>query len=625
MANRIVYAICSDDCKFETMTKEDILAAIQQAIEQGYVSEPGEAVFSKIKEINANGTAQIWVGTEAEFNALNIAQNIHKSVVRVGTDGVLYLCTDDTSINDVTPIEGGGTNATSAAKARETLGITPANIGAAEAGHGHKVTEIEGAFPAADYDGLIVKRGNPVQAELKAGRGITAVATLEPKQSGSGEPSPDNIRPFIGYDKLDLNHAGKNLFSGIENVIIQNAPTIATVTQNENVVTFSTQNYGDGFFFGHGSFKKGKKYTVSGSLTGSVNVRTYDVTNVNAPTGYITPDADGYFFHTFTASSDDDAVRIWVVQDVECVLTDFQIEAGENLTPYAPYQGKLHTVQIGQTVYGFRYDWLTGKGLIEWTLTIVDDTVPVFLWGPAGSAVIDMGGLVADKAAIKCSHFKTLIESGGYGNTVVGITNNFAYNQIGFSNPAFKTLDDWNAFFAAQKAAGTPVQIVRKLATPVEIQLDGVELIESLEGVNTVYGDGDLEVTFNHDNIQVGHTHPDFVYSAEETDTGKVWIDGKPIYRQIFTVHESFGSSSGIGSSELGTISDLDVPINVYGAFGYVFGGSISRWMAVGMRVSSGDLWTGIEIGGKGLVRAYSSGSSVDAGYVVVEYTKKTE
>lgn len=149
MANRIVYAICSDDCKFETMTKEDILAAIQQAIEQGYVSEPDAAVFSKIKEIHANGTTQIWVGTESEFNALSKKPTIHKSVVRVGTDGVLYLCTDDSTIHDVVPVEGGGTGATNAATARANLGITPETIGAATSGHGHALTDskISGVLP----------------------------------------------------------------------------------------------------------------------------------------------------------------------------------------------------------------------------------------------------------------------------------------------------------------------------------------------------------------------------------------------------------------------------------------------------------------------------------------------
>lgn len=99
MADRIFYCICDDDGKFETMTKEQILTAIEQAVEQGYVSDPDSAVFSKIKETHADAAVKMWVGTEAEFNGILPAPTISKAVVRVGTDGVLYLCTNDTSLD----------------------------------------------------------------------------------------------------------------------------------------------------------------------------------------------------------------------------------------------------------------------------------------------------------------------------------------------------------------------------------------------------------------------------------------------------------------------------------------------------------------------------------------------
>lgn len=146
MADRIVYAICDDDCRFPTMTAEQILAAIEQALEQGYVSDPDSAVFSKIKEICANGSVQLWVGTEAQFNALNPAPEYGRATVRVGADGVLYLCSDEALFEDISghmdrkdnphevtfeqvigsdavPIENGGTNAKDKATARENLQV----------------------------------------------------------------------------------------------------------------------------------------------------------------------------------------------------------------------------------------------------------------------------------------------------------------------------------------------------------------------------------------------------------------------------------------------------------------------------------------------------------------------
>lgn len=91
------YVICDDDCRYEGMTKEQILASIEQALEQGYVSDPDAAVFSKIKEVCAGDAIQLWVGSEAEFNALSLPSNVGRAFVRVGENGIIYLCADDSS------------------------------------------------------------------------------------------------------------------------------------------------------------------------------------------------------------------------------------------------------------------------------------------------------------------------------------------------------------------------------------------------------------------------------------------------------------------------------------------------------------------------------------------------
>ena len=89
------YVLTDDDCKYEAMTKEQTITAIEQAVENGVVSDPDGAVISKIKEIRANGIAQIWLGTEAQFNALSPVPSVGYTFVRVGANGIMYICTDD--------------------------------------------------------------------------------------------------------------------------------------------------------------------------------------------------------------------------------------------------------------------------------------------------------------------------------------------------------------------------------------------------------------------------------------------------------------------------------------------------------------------------------------------------
>lgn len=95
------YVICDDDCRYESMTREQILSAIEQALEQGYVSDPDSAVFSKIKEKRANGTTQIWVGTETEFNEIESVGEVGRAIVRMGSDGTMYFCTDDSLVENL--------------------------------------------------------------------------------------------------------------------------------------------------------------------------------------------------------------------------------------------------------------------------------------------------------------------------------------------------------------------------------------------------------------------------------------------------------------------------------------------------------------------------------------------
>lgn len=46
--------------------------------------------------------------------------------------------------------------------------------------------------------------GNPVTCHPVEGYPLSAVVTLEPKQAGTGDPSPDNVRPISGYDSVTV-------------------------------------------------------------------------------------------------------------------------------------------------------------------------------------------------------------------------------------------------------------------------------------------------------------------------------------------------------------------------------------------------------------------------------------
>lgn len=91
MSERIYYVICEDNCKFESMTKEQIVSAI--AASTGHTPSDQEidsAFITKIKEMNANNQLQWWVGTEAQYNAIS-EKDIH----------TLYIITDSNDYEDL--------------------------------------------------------------------------------------------------------------------------------------------------------------------------------------------------------------------------------------------------------------------------------------------------------------------------------------------------------------------------------------------------------------------------------------------------------------------------------------------------------------------------------------------
>jgi hypothetical protein len=91
MADRKYYVLCQNNCKFEGMTKEQIIAAIAEATGKT-PTDIDSAFISKIKEINKGAAVQIWIGATAEYNAL-VANGEKRS-------DVIYIKTDDSALAD---------------------------------------------------------------------------------------------------------------------------------------------------------------------------------------------------------------------------------------------------------------------------------------------------------------------------------------------------------------------------------------------------------------------------------------------------------------------------------------------------------------------------------------------
>lgn len=87
MAERTFYVLAGDNCKFESMSKEQILAAITQAVSTGEIKDVDTGFVTKIKELNKNKQLSFWVGTTAEYNA-----------IETKLENCFYITTDDDTL-----------------------------------------------------------------------------------------------------------------------------------------------------------------------------------------------------------------------------------------------------------------------------------------------------------------------------------------------------------------------------------------------------------------------------------------------------------------------------------------------------------------------------------------------
>lgn len=120
------YCFCGSNCKYETMTKEQILAAITQAVKTGKVGNVDTGFISKVKEKNGGSCVTFWVGTQEQYNAVKTKDAVERNC--------LYIITDDTMKDDIekaiTEAQQAATAATEAAAsaAAAAAALTPVDV-----------------------------------------------------------------------------------------------------------------------------------------------------------------------------------------------------------------------------------------------------------------------------------------------------------------------------------------------------------------------------------------------------------------------------------------------------------------------------------------------------------------
>lgn len=343
--------------------------------------------------------------------------------------------------------------------------------------------------------------GNPVQCYPVAGYPLGCKASWEPTQEGTGDPSPENVRPIKGRDSVTVEVTGKNLLDFLHTEIKKTGLS-GNFTRDDSILTVSTVNGWNAYWFV--SPVPGKQ--ISASLTyRQIDDKTASTSSafVIGTSGTIKyPSGSSYLFEAQNPS------KTWATaggtkisekyiflflrvakennnEERTIEIKDFQLELGSTATAYSPYTGQTATLTLLHTIYGGTVDAVTGAGNENAKIITLDGNELKFSQsGNYLNLPIRSTPGISENGVICCSHFNR-------GLFIVNTRYEFCFMLVSSMTGLFASADDMNAYLAAQYAAGTPVQIAYKLATPTPFAATGAQPIPALNGTNTVLTDAD--------------------------------------------------------------------------------------------------------------------------------------
>lgn len=202
------------------------------------------------------------------------------------------------------------------------------------------------------------------------------------------------------------------------------------------------------------------------------------------------------------------------------------LNLGESPLPYEPYQGSVTQLPIPRPLRRVgdvkdkcvtRQDYESAEKLVV-TYNVgfveLDGTENWRLESETNCFLLDRGLLNGkfdhNEATVICDRYK----SGTYINRTTPCVYAYDYGgaSLGFADNQYDSVDSWKSYLAAQKAAGTPVQIVYQLATPEVYATDPIDF-DNAAGPLTVMTGGELEVRMTE---LIGSRSPEIVAKMDK-------------------------------------------------------------------------------------------------------------
>ena len=332
----------------------------------------------------------------------------------------------------------------------------------------------------------IEEAGNPVQCYPVSGYPLWVTASWEPTQEGSGDPSPDNIRPISGRDSVKVERCGENLLDVAQ---------CRTATPSAAYgLTVTVDDTGLIRVFGIPKVNKDNPratfrilFTNQVILTKEYKAKWFVVKGV---------------INAITPIQKDKSI---VLQSPLLPNTSVDVQfrlmyyTGDEPTTYTPYTGQTATLTLPSTIYGGTVDAVTGDGQETWGTETISRIASI----DELTSVVRCAATLLQKSVTAKSGSAISNWLGEYVSYVED-KESFYTNQTHIYIKISKTrLSSFNVAGVNAYLSEHPLTVCYKLASPVPITATGAQPIPALPGVNTVLTDADsVMVTGRADPIK---------------------------------------------------------------------------------------------------------------------------
>ena len=390
------------------------------------------------------------------------------------------------------------------------------------------------------------------------------VVNIEPKQSGSGDPSPSNIRPITGWTGANVTRTGKNLLSVQPTLQTNQAQLIADLGRNTTGQTFTIT-----FDFDNADYQTASAALIDfkeedGTHHYLTPYNFYNEHNTNIPNAvkpvsgrysYTGSYAFRYVYSYFMSSS----YGYWTG-----TINNAQLEFGSSATAYEAPQVQTVTVDWtteAGTVYGGTLDVTTGV----LTVDRVREDLSTYDWNKQSENDADrlrsrvtnytseVAGWDGDWHKTKSNCFVSESPFLSFATRSLYSFSNIRQDYYNFDmkvpTGAFADAAAYKSWLANIDGNGTHAVVVIQLAAPQTYQLTPQE-VRTLLGTNYIFSDcSSIEVEYRADTE---------IYIEKDQlrqDNNLAYVESSSSASRAYAVDDFFVNRDGLLCKVTATVS----------------------------------------------------------------------